>query len=100
MRLTCLLLILSACGVAHPLDGLSRSGQAQAMGYTYRVNWNAEAAQVTRMTPTWRPDYGQVARGAVIAAEQVSGCAVRPATVQGDVAMVNMTLDCSVRRGL
>lgn len=85
--------------MAHPLDNLTRSGQAEAMGHTYRVNWNAEVAQVTRMTPVWRPEYRTVAQGAVLAAEDVTGCAVRPATVQGDVAMVNMSLDCSVQGG-
>lgn len=89
------LALLSACGAPHPLDGLTRSGTADVLGHSYVVNWNAETAQVTRTNRTWRPDYADVARGALIAAELVTDCAVRPATVSGDVALINMTLDCT-----
>ena len=87
--------LLAGCGTPHPLDGLRRTGTAEAAGHRYRVNWNAEAAQVTRLNPAWRPPFAEVARGALMAAEQVTGCRALPRTVQGDVALVNMTLDCT-----
>jgi len=95
MRFLLLLPLLAACGMPHPLGGLGRTGEAQALGHSYRVNWNAETAQVTRTNRVWRPDYPRVAQGAMIAAELVTGCMVEPATVEGDVALVNMNLDCT-----
>ncbi|KIT17466.1 hypothetical protein jaqu_06540 [Jannaschia aquimarina] len=86
---------LAACGSPHPLDGLDRTGTARVEGRDYRVNWNVSTAQVTRMTPEWRPAFASVARGAAIAAEQVTGCKVVPSSVSGDIAMLNMALDCT-----
>lgn len=91
-----LLLLLSACNVAHPLDGLKRSGSASAGGHDFRVNWNLETAQATRTNRVWRPGLAQVVLAAVEATEEVTGCAVRPGTAVGDIALVNMALDCRV----
>ena len=96
MRFVFLLLVpfLTACNVAHPLDGLTRSGTASAGGHDFRVNYNLETAQATRTNPTWRPGLAEVMLAAVQATEEVTGCAVDPGTALGDIALVNMTLDC------
>ncbi|WGH79429.1 hypothetical protein [Jannaschia ovalis] len=91
------LLLLAACGSPHPLDGLTRSATASAGGHDFRVNWNLETAQATRMNRVFRPRLDDVLPAAIAATEQVTGCAVRPATAIGDVALVNMTLDCAGR---
>ena len=82
---------LSGCA-PHPLDGFDRVGEAPGGEHRFRVHWNAEAAQATRLNRAWRPDYGGVVRGAVIATEAVTGCAATPG--RGDVALVKMALDC------
>ncbi len=89
-------LVLTACNVAHPLDGLNRTGTASAGGHDFRVNWNLESAQATRTNPTWRPGLTQVILAAVQATQEVTGCKVRPGTAIGDIALVNMALDCRV----
>ncbi|WP_281824162.1 hypothetical protein [Jannaschia rubra] len=89
-----LVLILSACNTAHPLDRLDRSGAASAGGHDFRVNWNLESAQATRTNVTWRPGLPQVVMAAVEATEQVTRCAVKPGGAVGDIALVNMALDC------
>ncbi|UWQ22542.1 hypothetical protein [Jannaschia sp. W003] len=94
IRLLSLLLLLAACGTPHPLDGLDRSARVGALGHRFVVNWNADTAQATRMNPTWRPAFSGVALAAVAAVERVTGCAVPPGSVDGDVALVEMTLDC------
>lgn len=88
------LLLLVACNTAHPLDGLNRTGFASAGGHDFRVNWNLETAQATRTNVVWRPGLTQVVLSAVTATEEVTGCAVRPGTALGDIALVNMSLDC------
>ena len=88
------LLGLSACGLPDPRDGLTETGTASANGHDYRVNWNRKMAQVTRTNPTWRPDFADVALGAVRAAESVTGCRVRPASLRGDASLIEVTLDC------
>ena len=97
MRTLLLVLLLAACAVPHPLDGLNRSGTARAGGHTFRVNWNLERAQATRTNPAWLPDLGQVILAAVEATEIVTGCAVNPARTLGDVTLVNLQLDCGRR---
>jgi hypothetical protein len=89
-----LALPLAACGLPDPRDGLTETGTARANGHEYRVNWNPRVAQVTRTNPTWRPDFAEVALGAVRAAEAVTGCRVRPASLTGDVSLIEVTLDC------
>ena len=84
----------AGCGSPHPLDGLDRSGRAEAGGYAFHVNWSVDTAQATRMTPAWRPAFASVAAAAVVATEAATGCAVVPASVRGDVALVHMALDC------
>ncbi|SFI92192.1 hypothetical protein [Jannaschia pohangensis] len=86
--------VLAACNSAHPLDGLNRSGTASAGGHYFRVNWNLETAQATRTNPTWRPGLTEVVLAAVAATEEVTGCRVKPGTAIGDIALVNMALDC------
>lgn len=93
-RLMCLL-ALAACNMANPLDGLNRSGTATANGHTFRVNWNLQTAQATRTDRSWRPDRDAVLAAAVAATENVTGCRVAPASVRGDVTLVNMGLDCA-----
>ncbi|TFL19082.1 hypothetical protein [Jannaschia formosa] len=88
------LLPLFACGMPHPMDGLVESGTATGNGYSYRVNWNRTEAQATRTNATWRPDLAEVTRGAILATEEVTGCAVLPGTTVGDVALLRMRLDC------
>lgn len=89
-----LALLLAACGLPDPRDGLTETGTAEANGHSYRVNWNAKVAQVTRTNPTWRPDFAEVALGAVRAAEAVTGCRVLPSSLSGDVSLIEVTLDC------
>lgn len=96
MRLVLPLLLLAACNAAHPLDGLKRSGTASAGGHDFRVNWNLETAQATRTNRVWRPRLAEVVLAAMAATEEVTGCRVRPDTAVGDVALVNMSLDCRV----
>lgn len=91
------ILLLTACDGAHPMDGLNRSGTASAGGHTFRVNWNLESAQATRTNATWRPSLAQVIPAAIAATEEVTGCVVRKGSALGDVALVNMALDCRVR---
>ena len=86
--------LLAGCGLPDPRDGLTETAMADANGHSYRVNWNPRVAQVTRLNPTWRPDFASVALGAVRATEQVTGCRVRPASLTGDVALIEVTLDC------
>ncbi|SDY62667.1 hypothetical protein SAMN05444004_102172 [Jannaschia faecimaris] len=88
---------LTACNMAHPLDGLDRSGTASAGGHDFRVNYNLETAQATRTNPTWRPELAEVMLAAMQATEEVTGCAVKPGTALGDIALVNMSLDCRVK---
>ena len=88
------LLALAACNSSHPMDGLNRSGTASAGGHTFRVNWNLESAQATRTNATWRPSLTQVLPAAIAATEEVTGCRVKTGTALGDVALVNMALDC------
>ncbi|WP_298429955.1 hypothetical protein [uncultured Jannaschia sp.] len=95
--LTGLLLALAACNGAHPLDGLDRSGTASAGGHDFRVNWNLTTAQATRTNPTWRPEVAAVAAAAVQATEAATGCRVKPGSVTGDIALMNMGLDCTGR---
>ncbi len=97
MRYAPLFVLLAACNGPHPLDGLNRSGTASAGGHDFRVNWNLETAQATRTNPTWRPGLTQVVLAAVQATETVTGCAVKPGTAIGDIALVNMALDCRVK---
>ena len=92
-----LILLLAACNTAHPLDGLDRSGRASAGGHDFRVNWNLSTAQATRTNPTWRPGLTQVVLSAVTATEEVTGCLVVPGSAIGDIALVNMRLDCAGR---
>ncbi|MBM2574707.1 hypothetical protein JQC91_00185 [Jannaschia sp. Os4] len=82
---------LSGC-MPHPLDGLDRSGAAPGGAHRFRVHWNAETAQATRVNPVWRPSYASVVAGAVEATEALTGCAATPD--KGDVALVNLSLDC------
>ncbi|WP_222101684.1 hypothetical protein [Jannaschia seosinensis] len=89
-----LIVLLSACNAAHPLDGLRRSGTASAGGHSFRVNWNATDAQATRTNPAWRPGLAAVIAASVAATEEVTGCAVKPGSAIGDIALVNMSLDC------
>ena len=98
MRLAPLLLMLAACGLPDPRDGLTETAVAEANGHSYRVNWNARVAQVTRTNPTLRPDFAGVALGAVRAAQAVTGCRVRPESLRGDVSLVEVTLDCPSSR--
>ncbi len=87
-----------ACNAPHPLDGLNRSGTAQVDGFSFRVNWNLTTAQATRTNAIWRPDLGRVVAASVVATERVTGCIVKPGSALGDVALINMNLDCSTRR--
>lgn len=86
--------VLSGCNAPHPLDGLTRSGTASAGGHYFRVNWNLNTAQATRTNPAWRPGLTQVILAAVEATEEVTGCRVKPGSAVGDIALVNMRLDC------
>ncbi|MGB3409129.1 MAG: hypothetical protein WBA67_16730 [Jannaschia sp.] len=88
------LLFLAACNTAHPLDGLNRSGKASAGGHDFHVNWNLSSAQATRTNRVWRPGLAQVVAASVTATEEVTGCVVVPGSATGDVALVNMSLDC------
>ena len=90
-----LLPLLAACNMAHPLDGLDRSGTASAGGHDFRVNWNATDAQATRTNPAWRPGLPAVVAASIEATEKVTGCRVKPETAIGDIALVNMALDCT-----
>ena len=94
MRLLALLFLLAACGAPHPLDGLTRSATASAGGHDFRVNWNRDTAQATRMNRVWRPKLVEIVPAAIVATERVTGCRVPPGSAVGDVALVNMTLDC------
>ncbi|MCK0169202.1 hypothetical protein MWU52_16735 [Jannaschia sp. S6380] len=89
-----LIAILTACNTAHPLDGLDRKGTASAGGHDFRINWNAESAQATRTNPAWRPDLAGVIAAAVAATETATACSVIPGSASGDIALVNMALDC------
>lgn len=80
------------------MAGLNRSGTAAAGGHAFRVNWNLETAQATRTNATWRPKLSEVMPAALAATEQVTGCRVDPATATGDVALIEVALDCTVRR--
>ncbi len=86
--------LMAACNTAHPLDRLDRAGRASAGGHDFRVNWNLQAAQATRTNPAWRPGLQEVTLAAVMATEEVTGCTVKPGTAIGDIALVNMALDC------
>ncbi|UWQ18871.1 hypothetical protein [Jannaschia sp. M317] len=86
--------LLAACGAPHPVSGLDRSGTASGNGHDYRVNWNVTKAQATRTNAVWRPGLAQVTRGAIMATEQLSGCTVVPGTAIGDIALIEMELDC------
>ncbi|MEM7642618.1 MAG: hypothetical protein AAF366_08825 [Pseudomonadota bacterium] len=99
MRLLPLLpsaLLLVACGMAHPLDRLDRTGRASAGGHDFRVNWNLEVAQATRMNPAFRPGLRAVTLAAVQATEEVTGCRVIPGSAIGDIALIKLSLDCLV----
>ncbi|MEL6587792.1 MAG: hypothetical protein AAFQ50_14235, partial [Pseudomonadota bacterium] len=97
MRIVCFLLsfVLVACNTAHPLDRLDRTGTAEAGGHSFRVNWNLKQAQATRTNRVWRPGVSEVTAAAVLATEQATGCRVLPGSAIGDIALVNMRLDCS-----
>lgn len=97
--LAAILLAPGACGLPDPRDGLTETATASANGHEYRVNWNAKMAQVTRTDPTWRPRFADVALGAVRAAEAATGCRVRPASLTGDVSLIELTLDCPAAAG-
>lgn len=86
---------LAGCNTAHPLDRLDRSGTAQAGGHEFRVNWNLKQAQATRTNPVWRPGLAKVTAAAVEATEKVTGCTVIPGSAIGDIALINMRLNCS-----
>lgn len=94
MRILALLFLLTACNAAHPLDGLTRTGFASAGAHDFRVNWNLETAQATRTNPAWRPGLTEVVLAAIVATEEVTGCTVKRGTAVGDIALVNMALDC------
>ncbi|MEM7489592.1 MAG: hypothetical protein AAF390_10770 [Pseudomonadota bacterium] len=83
-----------ACGAPHSLDRLDRTGRASAGGHLFRVNWNLETAQATRMSPARSPEHRQVTAAAVAATEAATGCQVIPGSALGDVTLVNMSLDC------
>ncbi len=97
-RLLLPVLVLGACNAADPRDGLNRSGTASAGGHTFRVNSNLETAQATRTNATWRPAMASVLPAALAATEQVTGCRVKPETATGDVALIEVALDCTTRR--
>ena len=94
LRVLPLLLLVAACNAAHPLDRLERTGRASAGGHDFRVNWNLKQAQATRTNPVWCPGLTEVVVAAVQATEEVTGCAVVPGSAIGDIALVNMRLDC------
>lgn len=94
LRAFALLPLLAACNMAHPMDGLTRSGTASAGGHDFRVNWNLETAQATRTNRAFRPGFAAVAAAAMRATEEVTGCRVKPGSAVGDIALVNMALDC------
>lgn len=85
---------LVACGAPHPLSGLIHSGTEIGNGHTYSVNWSQTEAQATRTNAVWQPGLAEVTRGAVQAAEKLSGCTVVPGSVIGDIALIHMRLDC------
>ncbi|WP_371154916.1 hypothetical protein [Jannaschia sp. 2305UL9-9] len=87
-------LLLSACNSPHPIDGLRRSGTAEAGGHSFHVNWNTSEAQATRTNATWRPGLAAVTGAAVQATEEVTGCSVVRGSAIGDIALIRMRLDC------
>jgi hypothetical protein len=89
-----LLATLAACGTAHPLSGLTRTGTATAAGFSFRVNHSNTDAQATRTNSVWRPSYPQVQAAAVLAVAEVTGCIPRATTATGDVALIAMKIDC------
>ncbi|WP_308915455.1 hypothetical protein [Jannaschia sp. LMIT008] len=93
MRHLPLILLLSAC-LPHPVDRLTTSGRGEANGHRYTVHWNADTAQATRTNVVWLPSFTSVATGAIEVTERLTGCRVREGSLDGDVALVEMALDC------
>lgn len=88
------LAMLVACGAPHPLSKLDKRGTAEVAGFSFRVNYNDTRAEVTRTNRVWRPDRGDLREAALIATAQVTGCAPRVATLEGDMALMKVKLTC------
>ncbi len=63
-------------------------------GSTFDVRVNGAEAEAIRTNPEASFSFAAVADRARLAMEQVSGCAVRPGTLEGDAALVRAALDC------
>ncbi len=89
-----LLLSLAACGTPHPLSTFDRRDTADAAGFSFIVNWNAEQAEATRTGLYFSRNIAPVRAAAVQATEDVTGCRVSPNSLGGDLALVTMDLEC------
>lgn len=62
--------------------------------FTYDVYRLGAKAQVIRVNSMLLPDTAEAMAGAVLAAEAATGCAVNPASIEGDAALVKLRLSC------
>jgi hypothetical protein len=99
--LTALILtVLAGCGASPGRLYLGQSPVAvQIEGREYRV-WSRRSGaggqvQVVRMGYVPRSGHGGIQAAMVAAAEQATGCAVVPASVEGDTGVINARIRCA-----
>lgn len=96
--LGCLVLLaaLAACDLPSPTGPVAgaRAQSVEVAGSTFSVRVSGQDAVAVRTNTDFRARRADILPKAGLAMELVSGCRVRPGSLDGDVARVEGRLDC------
>jgi hypothetical protein len=93
--LVCTLAILAACSAPSPYFMGTKAGVFETGGMRFTVYQRADEVEVHR-TGGGIPRERDVWLGAIRAIERVTGCSVRPRSMEGDQSIVTAEVDCVV----
>ena len=93
-RFVLILVFLGACDSPSIAFRGAVHGTAEAGGSRFGIHVKGDRVEAYRVSREWRPRLDEVRARAVTAIEEMTGCAVRPGSVDGDVAIIRARLHC------
>jgi|LFIK01.1.fsa_nt_gi hypothetical protein len=90
-----LCLILTACDSPSPMMRGATHHEAEIGGYRITVWQQADRVEIIRHGMARRADQPQLREIMVQAAQQTTGCQLRPGSIEGDTGVLRARLDCS-----
>ena len=93
-RFVLILVFLGACDSPSIAFRDGVHGTAEAGGSRFGIHVKGDRVEAYRVSREWRPRLDEVRVRAVTAIEGLTGCAVKPGSVDGDQAIIRARLRC------